>query len=110
MLDTLGFGTTCVAASTAISENTEPKYDTAELYAELHSVYMPTEIIAQAKPAPHNTHVTVYAAVNQESRIRGTIVIKLPRTAMTLLCTRFQKSASEVLPLPGVLMAMLKAR
>jgi hypothetical protein len=107
---TSGFGTICVVARTAINENTEPKYDTAELYAELQTGYIPTEIIAQAKPEPHNTHVTVCAGVNQESRIRGTIVIRLPRTAITLLCNRFQKSASEVLPIPGVSMAMLKAR
>jgi hypothetical protein len=28
---TTGFGTTCVVASTAIREKTEPKYETAEL-------------------------------------------------------------------------------
>ena len=42
--------------------------------------------------------------------MRGITDIRLPRTAMTLLCSRFQKSASAVDPVPGVLMEMLKAR
>lgn len=109
-LETVGFGTTCVVASTAIKENTEPRYETAELYAVLHTGYKPTGMIAQAQAAPHKTHVTVYAAENQESRMRGIRVIKLPRTEITLLCIRFQKSASDVCPVPGVWMAMLKAR
>jgi hypothetical protein len=51
----------------------------------------------------------VYAAEKQDPRMKENIDIRLPRTAMTLLCRRFQKSASEVDPVPGVLMEMLKA-
>jgi hypothetical protein len=64
---------------------------------------------AQAQPLPHKAHVTVYAAEKQDPRMRGITDIKLPRTAMTLLCRRFQKSASDVDPVPGALMEMLKA-
>jgi hypothetical protein len=108
--ETTGFGTTCVVASTAINENTEPKYETAELYAVLQNGYIPAAMTAQAQPHPHNAHATVYSAVKAEPRIRGITVIRLPRMEMTLLCRRFQKSASDVCPVPGVLMAMLKAK
>jgi hypothetical protein len=66
-------------------------------------------MIAQAHPAPHNTQVTVYAAEKQEPRMRGITDIRLPSTEMTLLCNRFQKSASDVDPVPGVFTEMLKA-
>ena len=66
-------------------------------------------MIAHAHPAPHKTHVTVYAAEKQDPCMRGITDIRLPRMAMTLLCSRFQKSASDVDPVPGVLMEMLKA-
>jgi hypothetical protein len=67
------------------------------------------EMIAQAQSAPHKTHVTVYAAEKLEPRMRGITDIRPPRTAMTLLCSRFQESASDVDPVPGVFMEMLKA-
>jgi hypothetical protein len=41
--------------------------------------------------------------------MRGTTVVRLPKTEMTLLCSRFQKSASDVWPVPGASLAMLKA-
>ena len=66
-------------------------------------------MIAHTHPAPHKTHVTVYAAEKQDPCMRGITDIRLPRMAMTLLCSRFQKSASDVDPVPGVLMEMLKA-
>jgi hypothetical protein len=66
-------------------------------------------MIAQAQPPPHKTHVTVYAVEKQDPCMRGITDIRLPRTAMTLLCSRFQKSASDVDPVPGVFMEMLKA-
>ena len=71
---------------------------------------MTAEMIAQTHPAPHKTHVTVYAAEKQDPRMRGIIDMRLPRTEMTLLCNRFQKSASDEDPVPGVLMEILKAR
>ena len=66
-------------------------------------------MIAQAQPHPHKAHVTVYAAEKYDPRMRGTTDIRLPRTGVTLLCKRFQKSASDIDPAPGSLMEMLKA-
>lgn len=70
---------------------------------------MIAEISAQARPDPHKNHVTVYAEVKQDPRIKGPTVIMLPRTEIALFCNRFQKSASDMDPVPWALMAMLKA-
>lgn len=74
----------------------------------MHTRYKTTEMIAQTTPALHNNHVTAYAAEKREPCMSGTIVIKLPRMDIILLCSRFQKSASVMWPVPGVCWAMLK--
>jgi hypothetical protein len=75
----------------------------------LKNGYILAATIAQAQPHPHKAHVTVYAVEKQDPRMRGITDIRLPRTAMTLLCRRFRKSASDADPVPGIFMEILKA-
>ena len=57
--------------------------------------------MAQARPRKKNNHIAVYAGDSQDFVNNGMTVSRFPRTAIILLWTRFQKSASFVLPFPG---------
>jgi hypothetical protein len=61
---------------------------------------------AEAKPRLKNNHIILYAGENHDFLSKGTTEIRLPSTDIMLLCSRYQKSASDVLPeleLSGVL-------
>ena len=58
------------------------------------------ETMAQTRPRKKNSHIAVYAGDNQDFVNNGMTWSKFPKTAITLLWTRYQKSASFVLPFP----------
>ena len=86
---------------TDTTEDSEPKNENRELQPVFISGYIETEIMAQAKPRKKNSHIAVYAGDDQDFVNNGITVSRFPKTAMILLCTRLQKSASFVLPFPG---------
>jgi hypothetical protein len=58
------------------------------------AITMPEKV----KPSVKKIHIELYAGENQEWRRRGMTSTRLPSKATMLLWTRYQKSASPVVP------------
>jgi hypothetical protein len=105
----LSFPVACVIISTEATEEIDPRKETIELQPVFKKGYILIETAARARPNVKNSHITLYAGENQNFFKRGTTDIRFPRTYMMLLCTRYQKSASPVLPVSSLFIEMAKA-
>lgn len=94
------FPVACVRTRTETIDATEPRNELIALHPVLVNGYIQIEMMAEARPRLKKSHIILYAGESQDFFNKGTTEIKFPRTVMTLLCMRYQKSASLVLPAP----------
>jgi len=105
----VSFPVACVITSTEATEQIDPRKDTIELQPVFKNGYILIETAEKARPNMKNSHITLCAGENQNFFKRGITDIRFPRTDMMLLCTRYQKSASPVLPVSLLFIEMAKA-